>query len=88
MSVYLSAVSAQVPVDSPERTAGLRADGAATEASHRGVAGQEGNQFLLEQRRQERSPGEAEEEEEARRPAGEKPHPKHASGFSRCVNEG
>lgn len=57
-------------MDPPERAAGLRADGAAAEASHRGGAGQEGNQFLPEQRGQECSPGEAEEEEEARGPAG------------------
>lgn len=66
----LPAVPAPVPVDAPERAAGLRADGAAAAASHRGVAGQAGNQLLPEQRRQERSPGEAEEEEQAGRPAG------------------
>lgn len=61
-------------MDSPERAAGLRADGPAAETADRSVAGEERNQLLPEQRGQERSPGQAEEEEGERRAAGKLAH--------------
>lgn len=68
--VYVCAVSAQVPVDSPERATCLRADGSAAETQDRSLSGEERNKLLSEQRGQERSPGQSEEEDEERRTAG------------------